>query len=112
MELAVTFSAWKNAIGDAAYRSWLRGGDAWIGTDNAIHIKVGTECKANWIRRKYVNILEMVAAMSVIVHGPHGNAVQHWPCSSDFPAPTAEDVRNAVAWWQTNPRWPGDTNGV
>jgi hypothetical protein len=66
-ELASLFEAWRDAIGVAAYRSWLRGAQAWIGTDKSIHIQASSPVKARWIRENYVSALEAKAQSPVVV---------------------------------------------
>jgi len=101
IELAVTFAAWRDAIGVAAYKTWMRGAKAWIGTDGAIHIKPATAMRARWIRMNYAGILEKIAACPVIIEAEDQTAPRNWPHNAPMPA---------KAWWQDNERWIGDRN--
>lgn len=66
-ELAVLFGSWRDAIGPSAYRSFMRGAEAWRGTDGAIHIRAQSQFRASWIRKNYVGCLEAKAQQPVIV---------------------------------------------
>ncbi len=97
-ELAASFASWRKAVGPAAYRSWLRGAEAWRRIDGGITVKAATAFRARWIREHYVAALEAIDGNPVLVTADDPQAPRYWPHGGPVGGTPA-------AWWQThNPK--------
>jgi hypothetical protein len=97
-----SFTAWRKAVGQAAYESWLKAAKSWVGLNGEVHIKAASVFKASWIRNHYINFLEKVLQCPVVVSSPEDVViVKYWPHGGPVGG-------SAFAWFHINERWPGD----